>query len=101
MLFVVNLFYDLHLQIGNVALILWGLAFLLFVAEVAIALSIERTEMTRKNFLYILLMYFTYSQMWILLVMYSLFLEIKRVLLGQEVTWYKTERFSEKKVEGN
>ncbi|GKV66524.1 MULTISPECIES: glycosyltransferase [unclassified Sporosarcina] len=100
-LFVVNLFYDLNLQIGNVALILWGLAFLLFVAEVSIALSIERTEMTRKNFGYIFLMYFTYSQMWILLVMHSLFLETKRILLRQKVTWYKTERFTKKKVEGN
>ncbi|WP_153723513.1 glycosyltransferase family 2 protein [Sporosarcina cascadiensis] len=99
-LFVVNLFYDLQLQIGNVALVLWGLAFLLFIAEVAISLSIERTEMTWKNFFYIIFMYFTYSQMWIILVVCSLYLETKRMLLRQEVRWYKTERFAEKKVEG-
>jgi len=39
-LFIVNLFYDLGLSIGNVALVLWGLAFLLFLAEVMITLSI-------------------------------------------------------------
>ncbi|MEG0259718.1 MAG: hypothetical protein RR651_07585, partial [Lysinibacillus sp.] len=36
------------------------------------------------------------SQMWIVLVLWSLFLEIKRIFTGQEVQWYKTERFSKK-----
>lgn len=99
-IFIVNLFYDIQLGIGNVALVLWGLAFLLFIAEVTIALSIERTEMTRKNFFYIILMYFTYSQMWIILVMHALILETKRMILGQEACWYKTERYARKKSEG-
>ncbi len=65
-----------------------------------ITLSIEKTEMNRKNFLYVILMYFTYSQMWIVLVVWSLFLEIKRMLTGQEVQWYKTERFSKQTDKG-
>lgn len=92
-LFIINLFYDLNLSIGLVSLILWGLAFLLFLAEVMITLSIEKAEMNRTNFFYVILMYFTYSQMWIVLVIYSLFLETKRMMLGQDVKWYKTERF--------
>lgn len=92
-LFIVNLFYDLNLTIGVVSLILWVLAFLLFVTEVFITLSIEKTEMTTENFFIVILMYFSYSQLWILLVINALFLEIKRVLLKQEVKWYKTERF--------
>lgn len=96
-LFVINLFYDLNLSIGNVALVLWGLAFLLFIAEVMIALSIETTEMNTSNFFHVIAMYFTYSQMWIILVIYSLYLEMKRVIFKQEVTWYKTERFNTKK----
>lgn len=96
-LFVINLFYDLNLSIGNVALVLWGLAFLLFIAEGMIALSIETTEMNTSNFFHVIAMYFTYSQMWIILVIYSLYLEMKRVLFKQEVTWYKTERFDNKK----
>ncbi|MEX3623926.1 glycosyltransferase [Viridibacillus arvi] len=95
-LFIINLFYDLNLSIGNVALALWILAFLLFLAEVMITLSIEKAEMNRTNFFYVILMYFTYSQMWIVLVVYSLFLEMKRVLFKQEVKWYKTERFEQK-----
>lgn len=95
-LFIANLFFDLNLTVGNVALILWVLAVLLFLAEVMITLSIEKTEMNGKNFLYVILMYFTYSQMWIVLVVNSLFLEMKRVIFQEEVRWYKTERFEQK-----
>lgn len=93
LLFVVNLFVDLKLQVGIVSTILWILAYMLYVTEVMIALSIERTELNLKNFLVVLLMYFTYSQLWIVLVIYALYLEIKRVVLRQELKWYKTERF--------
>lgn len=92
-LFVTNLFIDLELSIGTISLVLWALAFLLYVTEVFITLSIERSELNKGNFFIVLFMYFTYSQMWIILVVYSLFLEIKRVLLQQEVRWYKTDRF--------
>lgn len=95
-LFIINLFYDIGLSIGNISLILWGLAFLLFLGEVMVTLSIEKTEMNWKNFIYVIAMYFTYSQMWIVLVVRSLYLEIKRLITGQEVKWYKTERFAKK-----
>ena len=58
-----------------------------------VTLSIEKSQMTWKNFLYVMLMYFTYSQMWIILVLNSLYLETKRMFTGEEVRWYKTERF--------
>lgn len=96
-LFIINLFVDLELKVGNVALILWVLAFFLYVTEVMIALSIEKAEMNMKNLFVVLFMYFTYSQLWIVLVMYSLFLEIKRIIFKQEVKWYKTERFISQK----
>src|SRR5699024_2178724 len=92
-IFIVNLFYDLQLSVGIVAMVLWILAYALYVTEVFITLSIEKTEMTFVNFLIVLFMYFTYSQLWIILVVYSLYLEIKRVLFNQEIKWYKTERF--------
>lgn len=92
-IFVVNLFVDLQLTVGNIALVLWALAFLLFMTEVMITLSIEKDQLTFKNIVYVFFMYFTYSQMWIVLVIYSLILEIKRVIKKEEHTWYKTERF--------
>ncbi|WP_435890440.1 glycosyltransferase family 2 protein [Bacillus safensis] len=94
-IFIVNLFVDLHLSVGAVALILWGLAFFLFLTEVMITLSIEKTELTKQNILIVALMYFTYSQIWIALVVYSLFVETKSRLFKQEVKWYKTERYDQ------
>ncbi|WP_285853717.1 glycosyltransferase family 2 protein [Bacillus safensis] len=94
-IFIVNLFVDLHLSVGAVALILWGLAFFLFMTEVMITLSIEKTELTKQNILIVALMYFTYSQVWIALVVYSLFVETKSRLFKQEVKWYKTERYDQ------
>jgi cellulose synthase/poly-beta-1,6-N-acetylglucosamine synthase-like glycosyltransferase len=96
-LFVVNSFVDLNLQVGMVSMVLWVLAYLLYVTEVMIALSIEKEEMNSKNLVIVLFMYFTYSQVWIALVMYALYLEIKRKIFKQEIRWYKTERFGSKK----
>src|SRR5699024_2069385 len=96
-IFITNLFVDLNLTIGIVSLVLWVLAFFLYVTEVFITLSIEKTEMTVTNFFIVLFMYFTYSQLWIFLVMYALFLEIKRILLKEETVWDKTERFDQTK----
>lgn len=96
-LFIINLFVDIELKVGNIALLLWVLAYFLYITEVMIALSIEKAEMNMKNFIVVIFMYFSYSQLWIGLVMYALFLEVKRIILKQEVKWYKTERFNNKK----
>ncbi|WP_246125717.1 glycosyltransferase [Alkalicoccus halolimnae] len=94
-IFVTNLFVDLNLTIGIVSYVLLLTGFLLFVTEVLLALSMEKGQLTVKNFFVVLLMYFTYSQLWVILVVYATFLETKRVLFKQEVKWYKTQRFKQ------
>jgi len=94
-IFVTNLFVELNLTIGIVTIVLWVLAYLLYVTQVYITLSIEKTEMTLTNFFIVLFMYFTYSQLWILLVINALYIETKRILFGEEIKWYKTERFDD------
>lgn len=94
-IFVLNIFYDLELKIGIVSYVLLIVGFLLFVTEVCLALSMEQKQLTVKNFFIVLFMYFTYSQLWVLLVVYSAILEIKRVLFKQEAKWYKTKRFQQ------
>ncbi|MCX7709567.1 MAG: glycosyltransferase [Clostridia bacterium] len=73
--------------------VLWILAYLLFILEVSIALSLERGENTLKNVLYVALMYFTYCQAWIVLVIRSFYINTKDWITGKKITWYKTERF--------
>jgi cellulose synthase/poly-beta-1,6-N-acetylglucosamine synthase-like glycosyltransferase len=92
-IFILNLFTDLHLSAGAASMALFVLAFLLFLSEVALALSIEKDQLNVKNFLTIILMYFTYSQIWVLLVVSSLVMETVRVVLKKESKWYKTERY--------
>ena len=98
---VVNLLYDLKLSIGVVSYALLIIGFLLFLMEVCLALSMERKQLTAKNFMVIVLMYFTYSQLWMFLVIHATFLELKRVFLKQEVKWYKTQRFKQSRRKRN
>ncbi|WP_047980348.1 glycosyltransferase family 2 protein [Ornithinibacillus contaminans] len=93
-IFILNLFVDLQLTIGFVSYLLLITGFLLFVTEELLALSFEKGQLTKRNFLVVVFMYFTYSQMWLFLVIHAVFLEAKRVLFRQEVKWYKTKRFA-------
>ncbi|SDO23675.1 Glycosyltransferase, catalytic subunit of cellulose synthase and poly-beta-1,6-N-acetylglucosamine synthase [Alkalicoccus daliensis] len=100
-IFVTNIFVDLNLTIGTVSYVLLITGFLLFVTEVLLALSMEKGQLTMKNAAVVVLMYFTYSQLWVILVMYATFLEAKRMIFRQEVKWYKTQRFQQNKPEEN
>jgi cellulose synthase/poly-beta-1,6-N-acetylglucosamine synthase-like glycosyltransferase len=71
---------------------IWILAFLLFVLEVGIALSREEGEDSFLNLLLVVCAYFTYCQLWTLVVARAL---IDDFVLRRKKTWAKTERFAE------
>jgi cellulose synthase/poly-beta-1,6-N-acetylglucosamine synthase-like glycosyltransferase len=73
---------------------IWILAFLLFILEVGIALSREEGEDSFANLIMVILMYFTYCQLWMIVVGRAL---IDDVVLRRQKTWAKTERFAEVK----
>ena len=91
-IFFLNLFFHLDVNIGLISYILLIVGFLLFVTEIYLALSIEK-QLNLYNFFAVLLMYFTYSQIWLGLVIYTMVKEVKRGILRQERKWYKTQRF--------
>jgi hypothetical protein len=67
----------------------WVLAFLLFIMEILLALSYDREDSLGKVGL-IVLAYFTYCQLWIVVVARALWLDfVKR----EKRTWVKTVRF--------
>lgn len=66
----------------------WGLAYLLFVAEIGLALSYDRED-TPKNWLLAALMYFTYCQGWIIVVARAF---KDDVISRKPREWDKTER---------
>jgi hypothetical protein len=68
------------------------LAFLLFVLEVGITLSYEEGEDSFFNLVLVVFAYFTYCQLWVVVVIRAL---IDDVVLRRKRIWAKTERFSE------
>ena len=67
----------------------WISAYFLFVLEIIVVLSYEEED-SLKNIWFTLLMYFTYCQLWLLVVFKSLFLDLRQHQVG---VWDKTERF--------
>ncbi len=72
--------------------LLWFMAIILFILELGITLTSEPGENRLGNLLLGLLMYFTYTQLWILVVINALWQSIKSILKREGLSWYKTER---------
>ncbi len=74
---------------------IWFLAYVLFVAETYMSLSLERGEGTAGNFLITCVMYFTYCQLWLIVIFLALWKSARDGVSGKkEPRWYKTERSS-------
>ncbi|MBP1991830.1 glycosyltransferase family 2 protein [Paenibacillus eucommiae] len=82
-----------HTTIASLSTFLWFLAILLFVVGIFVTLTTEKGEMTFSNLAIILLMYVSYCQMWLAVVVYGMYHYVKDVIFNREVKWYKTERF--------
>lgn len=92
---IASLFIDLELKIGFISYVLLIVGFLLFLTELLLAISLEKDQLNFKNFITIIIMYFTYSQIWLLLVLQASILQIKGLVLHEETTWYKTQRYKQ------
>lgn len=68
----------------------WMVAVLLFEMEILLALSREKGEDTPLNILLTFFMYFTYCQLWIVVVLKGFYDDF---ILKREMKWAKTERF--------
>ncbi|MFD2386412.1 glycosyltransferase family 2 protein [Enterococcus rivorum] len=93
LLLVMNLLGYVSTTLAGFSPLLWLLAVLLFILGTYISVTTEKGEMTLGNIGIIMLMYITYSQMWIAVAAYGLFMYIQESVLKKEVKWYKTERF--------
>ncbi len=95
LIFLLGLFGIARITISGPFGVIWILAYALFVAETYISLSLERGEGTPRNLMITCLMYFTYSQLWIVLIFRATWLMAKRCFSrNKEFRWYKTERSS-------
>ena len=92
-LFLLGIFTNVKVTVSANFLLLWVLAYVLYILEVAITLTIEKGEGTTENILLVAIMYFTYSQLWLIVTLNSMIQYLKDKLFKREVKWYKTERF--------
>ncbi|MEI6100540.1 MAG: glycosyltransferase family 2 protein, partial [Eubacteriales bacterium] len=68
-------------------------AFSLFVLSTFVSLITEKGEMRASNIFIIILMYVTYSQMWIAVALWGFIYFLTDVVFKRGTKWYKTERF--------
>ncbi len=94
-IFLICLLTSVQLSLSGNFHLLWLLAYLIFILQIMITLTMEKGEGTLSNFFYVLVMYFTYCQLWIYVAARGLVLHLIDELFHREVRWYKTERFNE------
>ncbi len=94
-IFILGILGLCHVTLGGFSTLLWGMAIILFVLNVLITLAVEKNEFSFESALLILLMLFTYSKMWVAVVMKAVYLSIQDKVYHKEVVWDKTERFEE------
>ncbi|KJS86721.1 MAG: glycosyl transferase family 2 [Peptococcaceae bacterium BICA1-8] len=75
------------------SLLLWFMAYVLFILSVLLAASTEKDELNWFNTLIAFIMYFTYCKLWSIVAVIGLVSFTKDFTFDREITWYKTERF--------
>lgn len=83
------------IQLSAPLLMLWFMSYMVFTIQLLSGIVADR-NVTPKNVLFLLLMYFTYAQLFIILLVRSTFLYIRSRARGEEIGWDKTRRFRQK-----
>lgn len=92
-LFLLNALGLITLTLANLSGLLWLMAIFLFVITVFITLTTEKGEMRFSNLMITVLMYFTYSKLWMVVAAYGLVQYLIDMIFKRGFRWYKTERF--------
>jgi len=89
LLFVVSVSRLVSIALPGPYTAVWILAFFLFIAEMLVTLSYDRED-TLRNLALTVVMYFTYCQLWMVVVVKALWSDVVR---KEKRVWSKTERF--------
>jgi cellulose synthase/poly-beta-1,6-N-acetylglucosamine synthase-like glycosyltransferase len=91
--FVLSVAGKVHSNLQGFSNSLWLLAIVLFVASTYITITTEKGEMNFSNVLIIILMYITYSQMWLAVAAYGMVGYVREQVFHKQAKWYKTKRY--------
>ena len=92
LIFILSVLGFAHVTLGGFSSVLWLMAILVFVLNVLITLAVEKNEFNMESALLILLMLFTYSKLWVVVVLNALIQSANDAIFKREIKWYKTER---------
>lgn len=91
-IFILSVLGFAHVTLGGFSSLLWVMAVFVFVLNVLITLAVEKNEFNMQSALLIILMLFTYSKLWVIVVLNALIQSANDEIFKKEVKWYKTER---------
>lgn len=94
--FVISVFGFNLPEIQAPLLILWFMSYIVYTAQLLSSLVIDR-NVSLKNVFFVLIMYFTYAQLFIILLVRSFTLYLWSKLRKKTIDWDKTQRFENKK----
>jgi cellulose synthase/poly-beta-1,6-N-acetylglucosamine synthase-like glycosyltransferase len=94
-LFIISLLGLVTITLPGPYLFVWIMAFILFIFEIILAISFDEEDSFGKIWL-IILMYFSYCQLWVYIVVKAAYSEYFKKEKG---TWTKTVRFDVKKTD--
>lgn len=94
-IFLLGILGYVHISLGGFSTLLWGMAIVVFVANVMMTLVTEKNEFSLQSVLLVLLMLFTYSKLWVFVVLNAIRAYISDCLFHKEAKWDKTVRYEE------
>lgn len=95
MIFLGGVLGKIQVRLGGFSTALWGMAILVFIADVMLTLSLERNEFTLESLGLVGMMLFSYAKLWIFVVVKAMWDMLMDALFKREVKWDKTVRYVE------
>ena len=91
-MFVLGVLGYSHVSLGGLSTMVWVMACALFECNVMLTLAQEKNEFNLQSAALVLLMLFTYSKLWVVVVLRAMWMTVKKIVGKTDYTWYKTER---------
>jgi len=93
--FIASLFGVTLPKMAAPLLLLWFMSYIVYTMQLLSAVVVDR-NVSFANILYVLIMYFTYAQIFIVMLVRSFFIYVKNRIRKTDIAWDKTARFKKK-----
>lgn len=94
-IFVSGILGFVHVFLSGFSTTLWVMAIMVFVLNVMITLAVEENEFSLQSAFLVLIMLFSYSKLWVAVVVNAIIKSISDAIFKREVKWDKTVRYVE------